>query len=312
MDVCSAAIDLAYAIRNAVSPHLGAPSAREITGKASSGDDAFAIDDVAERVIEEFIRDNQLPVAYYTEGCGLVAHGPAEHMFVIDPIDGTRPAMRGLEPCVVSIAVAPNSHDACMSDVSFGCILELKADRLFTAERGGTARIRENGRELPVSRTNTDDIARCSWSFEVVGRPFQYTAQILAPIVNRSGIRGGVYVFSSTAFSLTRMLTGQFDAVLDVGNRIFRDFPGLRDEFVEAGFGNVIGLFPYDIAAAAMIAETAGCTVTDAYGKSLGPTPLLDTTESNIRSITAASNPILHEKLLAEIEAGVRRLAASF
>ena len=309
MNVRQAAVDLAYAIRAEVSPHLGAPSARRLTGKASSGDEAFAIDDVAERVIEDFIRENQLPVAYYTEGRGLVEHGRAEHMFVIDPIDGTRPAMRGLEPCVVSIAVAPNSHNACMSDVSFGCILELKADRLFTAERGGVARIRENGRELPIARTDTQELDKCSWSFEAVGRPFRYIAEVLAPQIDRSGIRGGVYLFSSTAFSLTRMLTGQFDAVTDVGNRVYRDFPHLRDEFVEAGYGNVIGLFPYDIASAAMIAETAGCVVTDAYGNSLDPTPLLDTTEPNIQSILAASNPALHEKLLLEIESGIARLS---
>lgn len=309
MNINNAVVDLAYAIRNALSPHLGAPASRQITGKASSGDESFAIDDIAEQVITDFIREHELPVAYYTEGFGLVEPRPAEHMLVIDPIDGTRPAMRGLEPCVVSIAVAPNSREACMSDVTFGCILELKADRLFTAERCGTASIRENGRELPITRTDTADLDKCSWSFEVVGRPFQHTSQILAPLVNMSGLRGGVYVFSSTAFSLTRMLTGQFDAVMDVGNRIFRDHPELRDQFVEAGFGNVIGLFPYDIAAAAMIAETAGCVVTDAYGKSLGPTPLLDTTEPNIRSITAASNPVLHEKLIAEVEAGMTRLA---
>ncbi len=310
MDVCKAAVDLAYAIRSAVSPHLGAPSARQLTGKAFSGDEAFAIDDVAERVIEKFIHRNELPVAYYTEGCGLVEHGPAEHMFVIDPIDGTRPAMRGLEPCVVSIAVAPNSPNACMGDVSFGCVLELKADRLFTADRGGKACIRENGRELSIARTDTQELDKCSWSLEVVGRPFRYLAEVLAPQIDRSGIRGGVYIFSSTAFSLTRMITGQFDAVTDVGNRIFRDFPHLRDEFVKAGYGNVIGLFPYDIAAAAMIAETAGCVVTDAYGRSLDPTPLLNTTEPNIQSILAASNPVLHEKLLSEVNAGIARLAA--
>lgn len=310
MDVRQAAVDLAYAIRSAVSPQLGAPSARQLTGKASSGDESFAIDDVAERVIEEFIRDNDLPVAYYTEGCGLVEHGPALDMFIIDPIDGTRPAMRGLEPCVVSIAVAPNSMDACMGDVSFGCILELKADRLFTADREGAARILENGKELPIARTDTRDLDKCSWSFEVVGRPFRYLAEVLGPQADRSGIRGGVYTFSSTAFSLTRMVTGQFDAVTDVGNRIFRDFPQLRDEFVEAGYGNVIGLFPYDIAAAAMITQTAGCVVTDAYGKPLDPTPLLDTSEPNIQSILAASNPVLHERLLSEIEAGIARLAA--
>ena len=71
---------------------------------------------------------------------------------------------------------------------------------------------------------------------------------------------------------------------------------------IESGLGTVIGLFPYDIAAAVLIAETTGCHVTDAYGNSLGDVPLLDTSEESIRSCVAASNPILHERLLAEID----------
>ena len=308
MDIERAVVDLAYAIRRAVRPHLGKAASKEVTGKASSGDESFAIDEVAEKAVAEFIAHHDLPVAYYTEEHGLVECARPDYLLVIDPIDGTRPAMVGLEGAVVSIALSPYSKVACLSDVTFGCILELKEDRLFTARRNGNAQIRHEGSDQPVRLTLTSDLDKMSWSFDIAGRPMEYVAKVIGPMVDRSSLRGGVFIINSIAFSLTRLVTGQFDAVVDVSNRILRDHPELQKAFIESGLGTVIGLFPYDIAAAVLIAEAAGCRVTDAYGNSLGDVPLLDTSETNIRSCVAASNPVLHEKLLAEINERMKSL----
>ena len=48
---------------------------------------------------------------------------------------------------------------------------------------------------------------------------------------------GGCFLFNSTAFSLTRLLTGQLAASMDVGSRILRDYPASRARFLELGFG---------------------------------------------------------------------------
>ncbi|MHB0913755.1 MAG: inositol monophosphatase family protein [Armatimonadota bacterium] len=305
----NAIIEMARAIRRAVRPHLGRAASKQTVGNTESGDAEFEIDEIAERAIDEFICKHDLQVAYYSEGRGLVTRGRPEHLLIIDPIDGTRPAMAGLEGGVVSIARAPYSAESCLADVTFGCILELKTDRLYTGARGGGVAIHEGERELPVDLRLITEIERMSWSYEFAGRPVELIAAVLGPMIDRSSITGGVFVINSTAFSLTRLVTGQLDAVVDVGKRILEDRPQLREHHVRAGRGSVIGLFPYDIAAAAVIAETAGCTVTNARGDSLGGTALLDTSEGNISSILAASNPVLHEKILVEIEAGIRRLS---
>ena len=212
MDIERAVVDLAYAIRGAVRPHLGKASSKLVTGKASSGDESFAIDEIAEIAVAEFIAHHELRVAYYTEEHGLVESGSARHMLVIDPIDGTRPAMVGLEGAVVSIALAPYSKQACLSDVTFGCVLELKEDRLLTASRDGNAQIRHEGADQPVRLTAVTDLDKMSWSFDIAGRPMDYVARIIGPMVDRSSLRGGVFVINSIAFSLTRLVTGQFDA----------------------------------------------------------------------------------------------------
>ena len=69
-----------------------------------------------------------------------------------------------------------------------------------------------------------------------------------------------------------------------------------------------MALFPYDVAAALLIAEESGCVVTDARGRSLGSRALLDSSAGNLLSVVAATNEPLHRALLSEIEAGFERL----
>lgn len=308
MDIQRTVVDMAYAIRGAVRPHIGKQSSKKIVGITESGDGEFAIDEVAEKVIEDFISDNGFPVAYYSEGRGLVGAANPEFTLIIDPIDGTRPAMVGLEMGVVSIAAVPHTDDPRLSDVAFGCILELKTERMYTAARGEKARILDGGAEIKAASTDQTDLDSISWSFDIAGRPSRLIARILQPLIDRSSIKGGVFIFNAAAYSLTRMASGQLDAYVDAAVRILRDFPQHREEYLGAGLGNPFGLMPYDIAAAVLIAESAGCVVTDSYGNPLSDIPLLDTSEKNILSCVAASNPALHEKLLIEVEAGIRSL----
>lgn len=299
-------------IRDAVRPHLGAARSRVVSGVAASGDATFAIDVVAEDAIVSFVEREKLAVAYYSEDKGLVEFGKSpEAVLVVDPIDGTRPAMAGLETCVVSVALADYAAGATLGDVRHGCIGEIKSDEMFAAERGRGAKwIGEHGAERELRLLPVEDVRLAPISFELVARPFEWLGVALGEIVNAAGFTGGCFVFNSTAFSLTRLVTGQLAGVLDAGNRIFRELPGTRARFRELGSGNAIGLFPYDIAAAALIASEAGATVTDASGRGLDATPLLDTSEGNLNSILAVSNPVLHERLLAMLDIGVARLAA--
>jgi len=310
MSLENSLIELAYSIRLAVRPMLGLEASRRSAGKASSGDESFQIDRVAEQVVSDFISKHKLPVAYYSEDRGLVEHGRSKYVLVIDPIDGTRPAMAGFEQCVVSIALAPYRPNACLDDVSFACILELKQDRLITAAKGGKVTIREGrSTSTPCLSTNTD-LRSMAWTYEIAGRPSELVTRALAPLIDLSSLCGGVFIVNSIAYSMTRLITGQLSACVDVGNRIVRDYPSTRDQFIKAGLGSVIGLFPYDIAGAVLVAEAAGCVVTDAYGKPLGGTPLLDTSEDSIQSCVAASNPVLHGLILEAIEAGMNALSS--
>jgi myo-inositol-1(or 4)-monophosphatase len=297
-------------IRGKVRPHIGSWLGRSVTGTAESGDATFAIDDIAEEAIIEFIRSNELSVAYYSEDKGLIKFGPApKAVLVIDPIDGTRPALAGFEQCVVAVSWSEYTTNVTMGNVRHACVAELKHDDLFLATRGqGSLWINKAGQQTPLRLLQTQQLSNAPLSFEAVGRPFEYLGVALGEIIDTAAMRGGCFLYSSTAYSLTRLLTGQLSAVIDVGARILRDHPWTRDRFLSIGQGKAIGLFTYDIAAAALIASEAGAIVTDAYGGDFSEIPLLDTSESNLQTICAATTPELHAQILASVEKGVDRL----
>jgi myo-inositol-1(or 4)-monophosphatase len=110
-----------------------------------------------------------------------------------------------------------------------------------------------------------------------------------------------VYVFNSASFSISRIITGQMDAYVDIGNRLLRDRPDTEPDFRRVGHGSILHLFPYDIAASVFLAERAGVTITDAYGKPLHDTLLLDIGPLNQRSCVAACTPQLHAALIDSI-----------
>ena len=70
-------------------------------------------------------------VAFYSEDAGLVvpAGTTPAWVLVVDPVDGTRPALAGLESCCVSVAAAPYGEDVTMGDVRIGCVVEIVARR---------------------------------------------------------------------------------------------------------------------------------------------------------------------------------------
>ncbi|HEX9890578.1 MAG TPA: inositol monophosphatase family protein, partial [Actinomycetota bacterium] len=133
----SFALDLARRVREAVLPLMGTPGARDRVGTAHGGDPTYAIDAAAERVVVEAFAGRP-DVAFFTEDEGLTVRGRPRSLFLVDPIDGTRPAAAGFETSCVSIAVAPYGRPT-IGDVSYGCIVELASGAEYEARRGGGA-----------------------------------------------------------------------------------------------------------------------------------------------------------------------------
>ncbi|WP_405922091.1 inositol monophosphatase family protein [Streptomyces sp. NBC_00122] len=274
--------------------------ARQVHGDSPGGDAQFDVDEVAERAVIDHLRAHAgIPLALYTEDGSYVELAPdPQVLLVVDPIDGTRPTSAGLEMGMVSIAAAPYRDGApTLADVTAALLVEIKSGAwIYGDDQEGLS---SGGFHTPVPRLSRNtDLASMFWSIEFNGHPMRLMTEAYAHLVDRSANTGGIFVFNSSTFSISRIITGQLDAFVDIGNRVLRDHPQTEDEFRRVGRGSILHLFPYDIAAAVYLARLAGLVITDAYGDDLGPTSLVDLGPMNQKSCIAASTPELHKQLL--------------
>ncbi len=296
--------ELALGLREEVLPLLGRSEGRgHAPAPAEGGDITFAIDERAESFTEAFLSSHAPEVAFYSEDRGLVTpRAEAEWVLVVDPIDGTRPAMAGLESACVSVALAPLDSEPRIADVEVGCVVEIKSGRLFRAERG-------RGVDPRPSLSANRELDRMFWSYGLRGRPARAIAEVLGDLIDASSVRGGTFDLGSASFDMTRVATGQLDAYVEPGPRMVADVPGMRERFEHVGGGAVLNNSPYDLAAAALCLEEAGAVLSDAYGRPIGDRPLLGSGPEFQISCVAAANQDLHRGICASIESGIERLA---
>jgi myo-inositol-1(or 4)-monophosphatase len=296
--------ELALALRERVLPLLGSHAGRAHSEElAAGGDVTFKIDEEAEALIEPWLAERAPDLCFYSEDRGLVGDG--SHVLVVDPIDGTRPAMAGLESCCVSIALAPHREDVTMGEVEVGCVVEIPSGAVFLAERG-TGIV--EGPEVRLSANARLD--RMFWTYGFRGRPARATAEVLAELIDASSVGGASFDLGSAAFDMTRLVTGQLDCYVEPGPRLVEEVPGMDEEFRRVGGGELLNNSPYDLAASVLILEEAGAVVTDANGRSLAGRKLLGSGGEFQMSVVASANPELHETVLAHLDAGIRRLHA--
>jgi myo-inositol-1(or 4)-monophosphatase len=297
--------DLAVRLRETVLPQLGSHAGRVHEAAAAGGDVTFAIDAEAERELEAFLAERAPDVAFYSEDRGLVEpDGGAQSVLVVDPIDGTRPALAGLESCCVSVAAAALDGEPAMGDVTIGCVVEIPSGRVFLAERG--AGVVEGP---PVRLSENEQIERMFWTYGFRGRPARPMAEVLGDLIDASSVGGATFELGSAAFDMTRVVTGQLDAYVEPGPRLVEDVPGMRAEFERVGGGSVLNNSPYDLAAATLILEEAGAVVTDAHGRSLAERPLLGSVHEFQMSVVASGNPALQAAILEALDAGFARVS---
>jgi myo-inositol-1(or 4)-monophosphatase len=305
-------VELALGLRAHVQPFLGSHAHRQHVQAGAGGDVTFAIDEEAEGWVERFLADRAPHLAFYSEDRGLVtpAKRDPDTVLVIDPIDGTRPAMAGLECCCVSVAAATlGDGNPTMADVTAACVAEIKTVGMFVAERGAGLEIRSANRELRTANLSPNtDLSRLFWTLGFRGRPAVPLAQVLGELIDRSSVGGAVFDLGSASFDMTRILTGQLDGYADVGSRMIEEVPALQARFEEVGGGAVLNNSPYDLAAAVLCLEEAGAVVTDAYGEPLGSRPLLGSGHEFQMSCIAAANQALHAGMLEVLEQGFSQL----
>ena len=299
-DMKNQLLKIANEVRDGVLPNFE-NNKREIARRKYGGDPHFIIDEFAEQKVEEVLRKWDLPIAYFSEDRALVCldENP-EWILIIDPRDGARSAMANFESCCFSVAVCTYSEKPIFGEITNALIMELKTGKYFYADLDDLDFTSGPNMQLMNREINLENMF---WSTELTAHPIKEIATVCGSLIDKSVTLGAVFVFTSSTYSLTRIITGQLDSHVDIGQRILKDHPELTKEFLRVGRGKIVTLFPYDIAAAAFILVRAGGIVTDAYGRSLKG--MLLTTDKSINeqcSIIASSSERLHQEITDELK----------
>jgi len=100
-------------------------------GLGADGTVTKYVDKLAEDAAVNYLNKSKTKVNVLSEEVGFLDKG-REFTFVLDPIDGTRNAYRGIPFYSVSIAIGKSK----MSDVEYGIVKNIPTGDVFTAEKG--------------------------------------------------------------------------------------------------------------------------------------------------------------------------------
>jgi myo-inositol-1(or 4)-monophosphatase len=157
----------------------------------------------------------------------------SDYLWIIDPLDGTTNFVHGCPPFSISIALYKKDIPI------LGIVLELPSSKLYTAIRGEGAFCEGE----PISGSSVGSVERSllatgfSYDHDTL---WEYNMEIFKELTRSSQ---GVRRFGSAALDLCYVAEGKFDG--------FWEF----------------GLKPWDTAAGIIIADEAGCEVTNIKGQ---------------------------------------------
>lgn len=198
-------------------------------GIGADGSPTSYIDQVAEDVAINILEKSELKVNLLSEERGFVDFGGTS-VFVLDPVDGTRNAYRGIPFYSVSLAIGTSK----ISDIEYGIVKNIPTGDVFTAEK-------QQGAFLNHARIRTCEIP-CTEMLSSISLGKNYTSR--AGMLSK---KGNVRSYGSASLEMCLVALSALDFYF-VGRDILR---------------------VVDIAAATLIVREAGGVVRTMTGEEL-------------------------------------------
>ncbi len=164
------------------------------------GDDTTAIDAAVERELIDRLDAALDDYTILSEEIGEVVKGNGTPRLVLDPIDGSLNAKRGLPHFALSLAVADGST---MDDVHFGYVYDFGTGEEWTARRGEGAWLDGDplGAVLPKDR------------IEILAFEATLTSTVAEHASHVVGLAYRLRIFGSLAIALCNLAAGRLDGV---------------------------------------------------------------------------------------------------
>ncbi len=190
-----------------------AERAVETGTRGNGGDRTLVIDEAAERVVLdelEALRRQGARFCALSEEAGEVDFGDPAIRVVIDPIDGSLNAKRGLPHHALSLAVADG---ATMADVFFGFVYDFGPREEWWGRRGEGAWLGDRRLDPELAERRTSD-----GRLELLGIESADPRWVAASIDGLVGAAHRLRALGTIASSLCQVAAGRFDGMVSLRN----------------------------------------------------------------------------------------------
>ncbi|MTK64704.1 MAG: bifunctional fructose-bisphosphatase/inositol-phosphate phosphatase [Methanobacterium sp.] len=208
----------------AVKPLVGKKEAGKVVKMGADGTPTKLIDIVAEDKVVEVLKSTGRPVTLISEEIGelKIGEGRSEAVFVVDPLDGTRNALKNIPAYGISIAIldgnSAHATDLKLTDIEMGFVKNFANNDVYHAIKGGGAWLNKE----KISPSKRVDVAGSS-----IGA-YIYRADMSKIDKLCSTVRS-MRILGSVAIELCYVANGTYDAFLDIrGNMRVMDIAAAK------------------------------------------------------------------------------------
>jgi len=261
-DMLRVLIEACSKVRSEVSKLSGREEAYESYGMGAGGDISRKIDIVAERAVMDTIKEHDVNCTIIAEEAGKVdlTNGKASGYVIVDAVDGTTNALRGIPFYCCSIALADENR---LSAVKYGVVMDLFTGDVYSASSGSGAFV--NGARMHV-KSHSDESRYYVVGMNVSGVKPEKIEQLKLIMSKANHLRH----MGSNALELCIFARGLMDVFIDIRGKIRVT----------------------DMAAAYLIVKESGGILISEDGKELDS--VLDT-NSRLSFIAAANKTVLND-----------------
>jgi fructose-1,6-bisphosphatase/inositol monophosphatase family enzyme len=216
---------IAINVFNTVNPLLGTKEAAEKTKRGAGGDLSMKIDLIAEKVIIDSLQQANTNILLISEELGEKYIGDPDKakknqsILIVDPLDGSNNAARGVPYCSVSIAFAVGNR---ISDIIKAVVLNLNTKDIYWAEKEKGAYLNE----IQLQVSNLGITEKCFFELNLPMRNLMTKLQELSPLI-RKFYR--IRILGSSALTLCQIAKGSMEAFINLrhSNRLVDVAAGL-------------------------------------------------------------------------------------
>ena len=205
---------IAINVYDAIHPLLGTKKAAEKAQRGAGGDISMQIDLIAENIVIDTLENEKVNLLLISEELGERYIGNKEKaiksqdVLIIDPVDGSNNAVRGIPYCSISIAYAIGRT---INDIKKAVILDLNTKDIYWAIKGEGAYL--NNSEIHVSDLDITD--KCFFELNLPKKDVFTYIERLKPIIERFY---RMRILGSSALTLCQVARGSMDAFINLRN----------------------------------------------------------------------------------------------